>query len=99
MHEDLQLTVEKNLLLVYPFAMYFFVAQDNQKLGNAIQTGFRNAVDDGSYDTLLFNHPEVRKTLEKSNLKDRIVFRLPNPNMTKETPVDDKSLWLNLDEL
>lgn len=98
-HKDLNLTVEDNILLVYPFAMYFFVAKDNERLGEAIQIGFRNAIDDGSFDDLLFNHPEVRKTLEKSKLKDRMVFRLPNPNMTKETPVDDKSLWLNLEDL
>ncbi|VUD41208.1 hypothetical protein TDB9533_00440 [Thalassocella blandensis] len=99
MHKELNLTVEKNLLLVYPFAMYFFVSRENPTLAQAIQTGFRNAIDDGSYDDLLFNHPEVKKTLQYSNLKNRTVFRLSNPNMTKETPVDDTSLWLNLEDL
>lgn len=99
MHKNLKLAVEEKILLVYPFAMYFFVSRDNPTLGEAIQTGFRNAIDDGSYDDLLFGHPEVRKTLQKSNLRDRTVFRLPNPNMTKETPIDDKSLWLNLEDL
>ncbi len=98
-YKSLNLTVEKNLLLVYPFAMYFFVSKENETLGREIQQGFRNAIDDGSYDEMLFNHPEIRQTLEKSNLKNRTVFRLPNPNMTPETPVDDKSLWLNLEDL
>lgn len=98
-HKELNLTVEKNLLLVYPFAMYFFVAPHNQALADTIETGFRRAIEDGSYDDLLFSHPEIRKTLALANLKERTVFRIPNPNMTDETPINDKSLWLNLDEL
>lgn len=96
---ELNLTVEKRILLIYPFAMYFFVSRDNPELGQTIESGFRRAIDDGSFDKLFFAHPLIQEALQKSGLKNRLVFRLENPNMTPETPSNDKSLWLNLDEL
>lgn len=98
-HGDLNLAVEKNILLVYPFAMYFFVSKDNIALGKDIERGFRNAIDDGSYNDLFFSNAIVKDALVSADLKNRVVYRLDNPNMTDETPVDDKSLWLNLEDL
>ncbi len=94
---ELNLTVEQNILLIYPFAMYFFVTKENESLGKTIQTGFRNAIEDGSFDELFFNHPMIKDALKRSNLKKRKIFHLENPNMTSETPVEDKSLWLNIE--
>ncbi len=96
---ELDLEVENRILLIYPFAMYFFVAQDRQALAADIQNGFRRAIDDGSYDKLFFQHQMVKDALKQSNLKQRLVLRLENPNMSPETPIHDKSLWLNIDEL
>lgn len=96
---DLNLTVEKRILLVYPFAMYFFVSKDNQELARVIEQGMRNAIADGSYNDIFFANPVIKDALDRSKLKDRIVFRLPNPNMSPHTPFDDKDLWLNLEDL
>ncbi len=97
--EDLNLTVERNILLVYPFAMYFFVSNDNVQLAQDIERGFRRAIADGSFDEVFYANEAIREALELSNLKDRKVFRLPNPNMHPDTPVDEKELWLNLEDL
>lgn len=98
-HHELNLAVEEKHMLVYPFAMYFFVSKDNIAFGKDIERGFMNAIEDGSYDELFFSSPVVREALTKSNLSQRKVYRLDNPNMTAETPVDDKRLWLNIDEI
>ncbi|MER2491649.1 diguanylate cyclase [Catenovulum sediminis] len=96
---ELKLTVEKNILLIYPFAMYFFVTRDNAALGRLIEEGFRNAIYDGSFNQLFFDHPLTQDVLMRSNLKSRRVIRLENPNMSELTPFDEKALWLNIDEL
>lgn len=96
---ELNLEVEDNILLIYPFAMYFFVNKSNSELANNISTGFMNAIDDGSFDDLFFSHPMISQALTQANLKQRQVYRLDNPNMSLETPVDDSRLWLNLAEL
>lgn len=96
---ELNLTVENRLLLIYPFAMYYFVAKDNKQLASHIETGFRNAIDDGSYDQLFFAHPMVKDALQQAQLAKRVILRLENPNMHPDTPLDDRSLWLNIEEL
>lgn len=95
----LNLTVERNLLLIYPLAMYFFVSLDNIAFGRMIERGFKAAIEDGSFNQLFFNHPMIKAALENSNLKERKVFRIPNPYMSPETPLDDPSLWLDLESL
>lgn len=99
MRPELNLTVEKRILLIYPFAMYFLVAPDNQKLHDLIYKGFEAAILDGSFDKLFYADPEIKNALEKSNLGERIVFRIPNPNMGPKTPLDRPEFWLQLDKL
>lgn len=99
LRKELNLAVEKNILLVYPFAMYFFVNRSDIELANDIDTGFRAAIADGSYNALFFNHPMIKEAIDKSNLKSRTVFRLNNPNLSPETPLEDETMWLKLEEL
>ncbi len=96
---ELNLTIEKRILLIYPFAMYFFVAQDNQKLHDLIYQGMEKAIADGSYDKLFFGSPLVKDALGKSNLKDRVIIRIPNPVMGPKTPFDRKEFWLDIENL
>ncbi len=96
-HSELDLTVEKNILLIYPFAMYFFVAKDNVELAETIRAGFLAAIEDGSYDKLFFSHPVIKTALEKSRLQERKIFRIPNPEFAKDTLPD--SLWLDIGNL
>ncbi|PFG46196.1 hypothetical protein ATG66_3324 [Vibrio sp. ES.051] len=96
---ELNLTIDKNVMLVYPFAMYFFVSPDNQTLHDDIYNGFEMAIQDGSFDELFFNHPMIKEVLEKANLKDRTVFRIPNPYMHDKTPFERKEFWLDVSKL
>ena len=66
---DLNLTVEESILLIYPFGMYFYVKKGNELLAKAIESGFENAYEDGSYDQMLFSNPLVKDALTKRNLK------------------------------
>ncbi len=97
--KKLNLAVEDNILVIYPFAMYFYVNLDNKRLATDIEQGFRRAIADGSYDTLFFNHPMIKSALEQADLKNRKVFRLQNPRLPSTVPFSDKSLWLDLDTL
>ncbi len=96
---ELNLTVENKHLLIYPFALYYFVSPNNTELGELLQLGLRNAIVDGSYDDVFYNHPVIKETLTKSKLSGRIIHRLANPNMSDETPVNDTKLWLDIKSL
>jgi len=95
-HKDLNLVVEKHILLVYPFAMYFFVSKDKPQLAEAIRSGFETAIRDGSYDKLFYSNPLVANALAQTHLKDRLVIRIPNPYMSAQTPTNRPELWLNV---
>lgn len=94
-----KLAVEKEIILVYPYAMYFFVAKDNQQLADKIESGMIKAIQDGSYDKLFFNSLLIKRTLAEANLANRRIFRLENKALPMNTPLDNKSLWLDFSKL
>lgn len=92
---DLDLTVDSNVLLVYPFAMYFYVNKNNTELYKAIKTGMNIAIEDGSYDKLLFNSSMLKDALVRAKVADRVVIRIANPAMHPDTPVDVTKYWFD----
>lgn len=96
---DLKLTVEQKLVLIYPMPAYFFVSKGNIELARDFERGFEEAVKDGSFDRVFFADSEVQKVLNQANLKDRKVFRIKNPFLTPETPLDRQELWLDVSNL
>ena len=68
------------LLIAYPFAAFFYVDPDNERLAQAIRSGFERAMEDGSYQALIDQTvftPWLKKHL---NLANRKVVVLNNPN-------------------
>ena len=45
--------LDPHLLIVYPFAGFFYVAPENTELAAAIQTGFERVIADGSNQRLV----------------------------------------------
>ena len=48
-----QMLLDPHLLIVYPFAGFFYVAPESMELADAIQTDFERVIADGSYQCLL----------------------------------------------
>lgn len=96
---EMNLTVEKNLVLVYRMPYYFFVSKKNTELQREIESGLEKAIKDGSFDRYFFNSPIIKAMLDKADLKNRRPFYLNNPMLTPETPLDRDELWLNPLEL
>lgn len=95
-HKDLKdLVVEKNIMLVYKIPFYLFVDKNNQKLARDLELGLNRAIDDGSFDKVFFSDPSVKNALENANMKNRRIFELENPTLSKETPLQRKELWYN----
>lgn len=93
---DLKLTVEKNLVLIYPLPTYFFVTPKDPRLAKDIEHGLESAIKDGAFDSYFYNSPEVKEALGKADLKNRRAIRIANPYLPKATPLDRKELWLDL---
>ena len=96
---ELNLVVEKKIMLVYPFAMYFFVKKDNQILHDKLHQGLEAAIKDGSFDKLFFNNQTIKDALFKTDIKNRTVLKIDNPAMHPDTPIDRKEFWLDTSNL
>jgi hypothetical protein len=93
---ELKLTVEKNLVLIYPLPTYFFVSKHDPKLAVELERGMESAIADGSFDRFFYSAPEVKEALTKSNLQNRRAIRIDNPFLPKATPLNRKELFLDL---
>jgi hypothetical protein len=93
---DLKLTVEKNLVLIYPLPTYFFVTSKDPELAKDIEFGLESAIKDGAFNKYFYSSPEVQEALEKADLGNRRAIRINNPYLPKATPLDRKELWLDL---
>ena len=95
----LNLTVEKNLVLVYPLPTYFFVHKGDSVLAKDIENGLEAAIRDGSFDNYFYNSKEVKDALDRADLPNRRAFHIKNPFLPKATPLERKELWLSIEDL
>lgn len=89
------LAIEESLIFYYPMPMYFWFTrtEEGRRLAARAEEGMRMMIADGTYDAI-FNKYQ-RSKIERLRLRDRRIFRIPNPNVGPETPFDDKRLWFD----
>ncbi|MES2046780.1 MAG: hypothetical protein V4447_00150 [Pseudomonadota bacterium] len=92
-HPEMDLTIEKNLILHYPTALYFFVNKRDQELARLIESGLLAAIKDGSFEKAFVE--SYGEDIKRTNFKGRKLFQLTNPLLPLETPLQDKKLWLS----
>lgn len=96
---NLNLAVEKQLVLVYPLPTYFFVHKGDPELAKDIETGLEAAIKDGRFDNYFYNSKEVKDALERADLPNRRAFYIKNPFLPKATPLERKELWISIEDL
>lgn len=89
------LAIEEHLLLIYPFAMFFFTNQADKQLAEVIEQGFKRAYSDGSFLKFFNNHPEINAILASQEFKNRKRIIIDNPTLSAATKAIDKRYWLN----
>ena len=86
--------LDPHLLIAYPFAGFFYVDPDNQRLAHAIRSGFERAIEDGSYQELIDQTvftPWLKKHL---NLAHRKVLVLDNPSAAEVFSAVNPDHWI-----
>lgn len=97
--EQLGLTVDSEIVMVYPLPFYLFVSPDRPELAAQIARGFELALRNGAFDRYFYSQEMTKVALERANLKDREVFRLSNPSLPPKTPLEREELWYQLEGL
>ncbi len=92
---ELNLTVEKNLMLVYKLDFFLFVNKNKKKLARDLELGLERAIADGSFDKVFLSAPSVQEAIAKGDLKNRLIIPLKNPLITEQVPVNREELWID----
>jgi len=96
-NDNLNTIIDNNIALNYPSAFYFFVANENELLAQALERGFLEAYKDGSFQQLFMAY--FGEDIRRSKLINRTIYTLTNDALPKDTPLHDKTLWFSPDEM
>ncbi|WP_016955996.1 hypothetical protein [Catenovulum agarivorans] len=85
-----------DLIIYYPFPMYYFVSKQNPMLHKRLTQGLELLIAEGKFEQYFKNHPITSKVFPIEQWQKSRIVRLENPILPKGTPVDDKKYWLPL---
>ncbi len=90
------LHIESDILIYYPLPMYFWFANtdEGRLMAARVEEGMRMMLDDGTYDNIFEEYQ--RENIDMLRLGQRRLFKLHNPLLVPETPLQDKRLWFDL---
>ncbi|QSX37424.1 substrate-binding periplasmic protein [Shewanella sedimentimangrovi] len=86
----------EDVLITYPFPMYFFVAKDNEALYQRLSTSLEAMAASGELRHFLFSHPTTAGLFPLARFDDSLRFRLTNALLPESTPLQRPELWLPL---
>lgn len=88
--------IEPNIVLYYPLPMYFWFpnTSNGKLLAQRAEKGMWMMIEDGTYDKIFYKfHGD---DIKKLHLKQRKIYKIPNPLLVSETPFKDSRLWFDL---
>ena len=87
--------IESSVILFYPMPMYFWFAKtdEGRRLAQRAEEGMRMMIADGTFDRIFDDYESWK--IVRLRLKERTIFRIPNPMLGPETPFADKKLWFD----
>jgi len=94
-NKELDLAVEKNVLIRYTAPNYYFVSKDNPELANQLTALLEEMIETGEFTELFFQDEAVKDALSKADVRNRTVFNIENPTLSADTPINRKELWFD----
>jgi ABC-type amino acid transport substrate-binding protein len=91
------ITVEPNLLLLYPSTDYFFVNPQRPDLRERLTQGLQHAIADGSRDQLIEKIYGIQNLVVETDLSSRQVISLTNAANPADAPRHEPTYWYRLD--
>lgn len=89
-----ELRLYQDLIIHYPFAMYFFVSQTRPLLALALTQGLEAAIDDGSFDDHMKSHAATRHLFPLKRWLNARYIKLENPLLPEDTNSLNPRYWI-----
>lgn len=93
-NNDKNIVVERDLVLIFPSPLYFYVKKDNKTLARRIETGLKEMMRDGSYDRYFYRHPLIMDAILNLHLQSRRAIHIDNPLLPPGTPPEPREGWM-----
>jgi len=90
-HEYPDLAIDDKFALFIPLPTYFFVSPTKIKLRDRIEKGLIELIESGEFEKIF--QEEFGAIIKKANLASRKIYRIPNPNLSDQDPIDIKEYW------
>lgn len=81
------------IILHYPFAVYFFTNKKNELLAQWIEEGLRLLAADNEIDKLMQQHPLTAHIYPLKDEKNTLYLQIANPLLNKKTDINNDQLW------
>lgn len=88
------LVLYRDLIVYYPFPMYFFVSPKRKELFNRLTEGLKQAVADGSFELHMRRHPVTAHLFPIENWIHTPTVKIENPLLPKDTQINDPRYWI-----
>lgn len=86
-----------DLILYYPFPIYFFTSPDNPRVKNILKSGLEAAIDDGSFDEYIKTHPTTKNLFPLTKWNKATFIKLNNPYLPSNIDTSNTRYWLTPD--
>ncbi len=94
------LVLYPDLVLRYPFAIYFFTRKQDEALARVIERGLERMIERGQLLAHMQSHPFTAHMFPLNKNGVRRVFELTNPDMNESGMIyKDKRYWVTLEEV
>ncbi|MBU2918212.1 hypothetical protein KO505_09575 [Psychrosphaera sp. F3M07] len=84
----------EQVMLHYPFAVYFFTNKNNHELAARLELGLKQLANNGSIVKLMQSHPLTENVYPLKNEMGTLFLDIPNPLLSDNTDVNDPKLWI-----
>jgi ABC-type amino acid transport substrate-binding protein len=93
-YKDADFAVVPNIGLYINSPTYFFISKRHPKLAKRVELGFELMLENGQFDQIFYKWHQ--KSIDKANLKGRVLININNPFLPIDTPKDRPELWFEL---
>jgi len=89
-----ELVMYEDMIVYYPFPMYFFVSKENKALANRIEQGLLKLIESKKFDEYIQNHEVTKHLFPIENWINKKTFVLENPFMNKDEKYFNSKFWI-----
>lgn len=92
-HKYADMQLYSDLIIYYPFPMYFFVGPNDHQLASRIEKGLNRAIDNGTFLHHMKTHPVTSHLFPLDQWSNKDIIKLTNPFLAKDTPTHNTRYW------